>query len=114
MVAHLVLFTPRPDLPPTEQDALITAFDRAIRSIPDVRDVRIGRRVTHGAGYEAAAGAGVDILVLIDFDDVESLRRYLAHPAHADLGRRFNEALGAGIVCDFEVGGLEWLKGALG
>jgi len=112
MITHVVLFTPRSDLPPSDREALVAAFDRAIRSIAEVRHVRVGRRVTHGAGYEAGVGSGVDILVLIDFDDVEGLRRYLAHPAHTELGRRFGEAFAAGTVCDFEVGGLDWLKDA--
>ena len=108
MVSHLVLMKPRPDLSPDDRQALIDAFDRAIRDIPTVRDVRIGRRVTHGAGYEQAAPA-MDYLAVIDFDDLEGLQTYLRHPAHADLGARFGQSLSGALVYDFEAGGLELL-----
>ena len=109
MVSHLVLMKPRPDLSHDDRQALIDAFDRAIREIPTVRDVRIGRRITHGAGYEQAA-PDMDFVAVIDFDDVAGLQTYLRHPAHADLGARFGRSLSGALVYDFEVGGVEELR----
>ena len=103
MISHLVLFRPRPDLSPADREALIAAFRTAVRDIPTVRGVRAGRRVTHGAGYEPAA-PNLDILIAIDFDDLAGLQTYLRHPAHTDLGARFNQAMDSGMVYDFEVG----------
>ena len=93
-----------------EREALIEAFERAVRDIPSVRHVRIGRRVRHGAGYEATAPDHADYLVAIDFDSLESLHEYLRHPAHEELGVRFNESLRSAMVYDFEVGGIEDLR----
>ena len=70
-----------------------------------MRNVRIGRRVRHGAGYELSAADAADYLVAIDFDDVVGLQAYLRHPAHDELGRRFDASLSAALVYDFEVGG---------
>src|SRR5712671_1139722 len=106
VISHVVLFQPKPDLAQPERDALVAAFERAVREVPDVRGVRVGRRVTHGAGYETAAPNLADILVVIDFDDLSGLQAYLRHPAHAELGARFNQAFSSGLVCDFEVGEL--------
>ena len=109
MVSHLVLMKPRPDLSPDDRQALIDAFDRAIRDIPTVRGVRIGRRVIHGAGYEQSA-PDMDYVAVIDFDDLAGLQTYLGHPAHADLGERFGQSLSGAWVYDFEFGGLEDLR----
>ena len=108
MVSHLVLMKPRADLSATDRQALIDAFGRAVREIPTVKDVRIGRRVTHGAGYEQSAPE-MDYLAVIDFDDLDGLQTYLRHPAHTDLGAQFGQSLSGALVYDFEVGGFERL-----
>ena len=110
MVSHLVLLKPRPDLTDAERNRLVDAFDRALREIPAVRGVRIGRRVTHGAGYEARMPDAADYLVTIDFEDVAGLGAYLRHPAHEELGARFGDSLAASLVYDFEDVGLERLR----
>jgi len=112
MVSHLVLMKPRPDLTPADRQAFIDAFGRAIREIPAVRDVRIGRRIIHGAGYEPSA-PDMDYVAVIDFDDLAGLQTYLGHPAHGELGARFGQSLSAASVYDFEVGGVEILRSGL-
>jgi predicted nucleic acid-binding protein len=82
------------------------AFERAVREISTVRDVRFGKRVTRGAGYEASAPDTADYSVTIDFDDLAGLQAYLRHPAHEKLGARFGESISSGLVYDFEAGGL--------
>jgi hypothetical protein len=109
MITHVVLLTPRPDLGDDERLAFVGAFELALREIPTIRAVRIGARVTHGAAYEAAVSVSADYMAAIDFDDLEGLRAYLAHPAHAELGRLFGSVLSASMVVDFEVGGTELL-----
>jgi len=104
MVSHLVLMKPRADLSPADRQAFIDAFNRAMREIPTVRHVRIGKRILHGAGYEQTAPDSADFMVVIDFDDVEGLQTYLRHPAHAELGARFGQSLSGALVYDFEVG----------
>jgi hypothetical protein len=113
MVWHLVLMKPRPDLAAAERRGLLDAFDRACREIPTVRDVRVGRRVTHGAGYEAGSPDTADYVALIAFDDLAGLQTYLRHPAHEPLGARFNQSLSSALVYDFEVGAIGEI-GAIG
>ena len=112
MVTHVVLMKPRADLSAADRDAFVAAFERAVREIADIRGVRIGRRVTFGAGYEAAA-PDMDYAAMIDFDDLASLQAYLRLPAHAELGTRFGQSLSGALVYDFEVGGIEALRGGL-
>ena len=109
MVTHLVLMKPRPDLSPADRQALLGAFERAIREIPTVLDVRVGRRIVHGAGYEQTAPDAADYFVVIDFNDLAGLQTYLRHPAHDELGARFNRSLSSALVYDFESGGLDAL-----
>jgi hypothetical protein len=109
VVSHTVLMKPRPDLSAADRQAFVDAFDRAMREIPTVRAVRIGRRVVHGAGYEPAAPA-MDYVAIIDFDDLAGLQEYLRHPAHDEVGRLFRQSLSGSLVYDFEVGGTELLR----
>jgi hypothetical protein len=106
MVWHLVLMKAKTDLSPENREALVAAFNRAMREIPTVREVRVGRRVTHGAGYEAAVPDAADYLVSIGFDNLEGLQTYLGHPAHEDLAARFYQSLSSAMIYDFEAGGV--------
>jgi hypothetical protein len=110
MVCHIVLLKPRTDLSSGERRNLLDAFDRACREIPDVRDVRVGRRVTHGAGYEAGMPDAADYLVSLAFDDLAGLQAYLRHPAHETLGAQFNRSLNSALVFDYEMTTLEALE----
>jgi Stress responsive A/B Barrel Domain len=118
MVSHIVLMKPRPDLTADERRAFGDALATAVRQIPTVRSVRIGRRVRHGAGYEQTSPDAADVVAIIDFDDLAGLQAYLGHPAHEALGARFRQSLSAALVYDFETGGMELLEalvpGALG
>ena len=102
MVWHFVLMKPKANLSAGDRQALLDAFNRAVRDIPTVRETRVGRRVTHGAAYESSAPDSADIFVSIGFDDLAGLQTYLRHPAHVELGARFGQALSAALVYDFE------------
>jgi hypothetical protein len=110
MLTHLVLMKPRPDLTDADRAALIAAFEHAVREIPTVRRVQVGRRVRHGAAYEHVAPDAADYVAQIDFDDLAGLQAYLRHPVHDELGARFGQSLSAALVYDFEVGGVEDLR----
>ena len=110
MIAHVVLLKPRPGLTHTERREFVKAFARAAREIPSVRAVRVGKRITHGAGYETGMLDSADFVAVIDFDDLAGLQAYLLHPAHAELGSHFGRSLSAALVYDFEMGGLEMLE----
>jgi hypothetical protein len=103
MVTHVVLFRPRPTLTDSERQGLAAALTRAIGEIPSVRRARVGRRVTHGRGYEALMRVDYSHIALLEFDDVAGLLAYLAHPAHEDLGRRFFDTFDEALMYDYEV-----------
>ncbi len=109
MVSHVVLLKPRADLTADEGQLLIAAFRRATRDIPTILDVRIGRRIVHGAGYEPQMPDTADYFIALDFATLADLQAYLVHPAHEELGMRFNTALRAALVYDFELTSIDRL-----
>jgi hypothetical protein len=110
MVWHLVLMKPRPDLPLEDAWRLVEAFQRAVAEIPTVREVRVARRIRHGAGYEQAAPDSADFMVSLGFDDLGGLQLYLTHPAHADLAARFNQSLNSALIYDLESASMDDLR----
>ncbi len=110
MIAHVVLMKPRATLSVDERLAFLAAFRRAIREIPSVRGVRIGKRVTCGATYESRSSDAGAYLAVIDFDDLAGLQTYLRHPVHDELGSRFSQVLESAMVYDYQVGGMELLE----
>jgi stress responsive alpha/beta barrel protein len=109
MISHVVLMKPRSDLSKNDRAEFVAAFERALTDIPSVRGVRVGRRVMMGASYDALGPDVADYVAIVDFDDQDGLKQYLAHAAHADLGARFYQVLSSALVYDFEVGGAEKL-----
>ena len=104
MIAHVVLFAPKPDLAESERRAVLDALTSAASEIPSIRRCRVGRRVRHGLpGYEQAMRIDFEYVVLIEFDDEAGLRAYLQHPSHAAAGTHFTTASSAALAYDYEV-----------
>jgi hypothetical protein len=110
MIAHVVLLKVRENLTAEETNRFVHALGHALRDIPTVRNVRIGRRTKHGAGYEPSMPDAADYLAVFEFDDAEGLQIYLRHPAHAELGRCFRELLSSALVYDFELADVQHLE----
>jgi hypothetical protein len=110
VISHVVLLKPRADLTRDDRRGFVALFERALREIPSVRGVRIGRRIAHGAAYESLARDGFEFVAAIDFDDLAGLQAYLHHPAHQALGARFYDTLSAAAVYDFEMSGIDGLQ----
>ena len=102
MICHVVLFRLRADLGQADRDALVGAFEVALRDIPSVSGCRLGRRITFGARYEVDAPA-LEYAAIIEFDDLDAFHTYLRHPAHTALGERFNASIELGLVYDYEM-----------
>jgi hypothetical protein len=103
VIAHIVLFRPRPDLGADDARALIDALSRAVSLISGVRSTRIGRRARLGVAYEQMPQPDLPYIAIVEFDDLAGLRKYLEHPAHTEIGRRFWEASAEQQVYDFEM-----------
>jgi hypothetical protein len=113
VIAHIVLFRPRPDLSIRERESLAETFAAALREIPTIRHAWVGRRFTHGRGYEQLMRVDYEYAAVLEFDDAQGLLGYLEHPAHQQLGERFFSAFADALMYDFELqegqGGIEAL-----
>jgi stress responsive alpha/beta barrel protein len=104
VIAHVVLLQPRPTLSTAERQDAITTLARAASDMPEIRRFRIGRRVRHALpGYEQAMVADYEFALIVEFDDVDALKRYLKAPAHAALGRLYGTATAAALAYDYEI-----------
>lgn len=103
MITHLVLFRPRADLSASQRRELADALSTAIRDIPSVRRARVGRRVTHGRAYEQLMRVNYEYAAVLEFDNLDGLKAYLAHPAHEALAARFFEAFEEALMYDYDL-----------
>ena len=103
MIAHLVLFRPRPGLAEADRRGLADALETALRTIPSIRRARIGRRITHGRAYETLMRTDYAYAALLEFDDVAGLMAYLEHPAHEALASRFFATFEEALMYDFDL-----------
>jgi Stress responsive A/B Barrel Domain len=104
MISHIVLFKPRPDLTEAERQTVIRDLRTAASAIPTVRGLHVGRRIRHGRpGYEQLMGEDFEFIVIVEFDDVEGLTAYLAHPHHTAIGSHFMQASAAALAYDYEM-----------
>lgn len=104
MIAHVVLLTPRADLSPADRAHAIRTLASAASNAPDILRYRIGRRVRHGLpGYEQHMQQNYELALMMEFEDLDALRRYLTAPAHGALGHLFLAATSAALAYDYEI-----------
>lgn len=103
MIVHVVLFKPRAELSPEARSRLVASFETALTEIPSIRRARVGRRITHGRGYEALMTVDYQFAAVLEFDDEAGLKTYLEHPAHERLGSTFFEAFEQALMYDFDL-----------
>lgn len=103
MIAHVVLFTPRPAITDDERRAFVDALEAALRGIPQIVRSTVGRRFIAGRPYDALATAAYDYLAVIEFDSREDLQRYLDHPAHLALAQQFYGQMQVALAYDYDV-----------
>jgi hypothetical protein len=102
VILHVVLFRPKPALGKDPREALFAALRSAAATIPSVRRFTVGRGIENPPAYVQSGFPDFPFAAIVTFDDRAGLLEYLAHPAHADLGRLFNETLEAALIYDYE------------
>jgi hypothetical protein len=104
VIAHIVLLQPREDLSEAQRRAALETLTRAAAEVPEIRSLRLGRRVTHGLpGYEQQMTQDYEFALIIEVDDVPALKRYLTAPAHRALGDLFATATAAALAYDYDM-----------
>jgi hypothetical protein len=103
VIAHVILYQPRPDLTDVERLQFMDALRAAVTGIPGIRSVRLGDRRLLGVSYEQAMSTSFDHFGMLEFDDERALRAYLEHPAHRTLGQLFWSCSSRTLVFDYEL-----------
>jgi hypothetical protein len=104
VIAHIVLFTPKPDV----NEASLRAFARTMlnlaTAIPAVKHAKVGRSIAVDPGYERSMGrVTYQFVAVLEFDDTAALLDYLRDPRHARLGKLFWE-----ICADATILEVDW------
>lgn len=103
MIAHVVLFRPKPSLSDEERRGLIASLQKAVDGIPSIARASIGRRMLlNRPGYEALMSEDYEFAAVLEFKTESDLRAYLDHPAHAELGARLFTSAAAVLAYDFD------------
>jgi hypothetical protein len=103
VIAHIVLLQPRPELTEQQRSDALETLTGSAANMPDIRRFEIGRRVKHGLpGYEQLMAHDFEFALIIEFDDIDALKRYLQAPAHEAMGNLFYTATTAALAYDFE------------
>ena len=102
MIAHVILFRPKPDLAPAERDALFDSMRAAHREIPQIQRFVVGSRIKTGYPYDAVS-RDFPFFAMLEFATRADLDAYLAHPTHVDLGNRFYLTSDSAEAYDFSL-----------
>jgi hypothetical protein len=104
MIVHVILYRPKSDIADGTRTEILEGLATAAAAIPSIRRLRVGRRVKHGRpGYEQAMRTDFEYAVLVEFDDVDGLIAYLAHPAHGAIGGHFTSSAADSLAYDYEM-----------
>jgi hypothetical protein len=102
VIAHVVLFRPKPSLTDEERVAVINALQRAVQDIVFIKRAHIGKRILlNRPGYETLMAEHFEYSAILEFESEEDLRAYLDHPAHAELGQRLYSSAASVLAYDF-------------
>lgn len=90
MIAHIVLFEPKPSIDTASKRLFAQTVVESLRSIASIKRVRIGRSVSVDPGYDRSMGdTTYQFAAILEFEDHDALMAYLTHPRHQELGRTF-------------------------
>jgi len=103
MVAHVVLFRPKPQLTAVERADFIAALEHALQDIALIKRARVGRRITVGRQYDQENAETYPFAAILEFEDEAGLRAYLDHPAHRALGEQFYLTAESAMVFDYDL-----------
>ncbi len=102
MIAHVILFSPKPDLSETDRRALLDALTAAAEEIPSIARFRVGKRVKHWMpGYEQLMRDDYEFAAIVEFETIDALKVYLAHPSHAAIGHHFTASAVKALAYDY-------------
>jgi hypothetical protein len=103
VILHIVLYEPKPGLSADNEAEFRAFLLAAVGNIQEIRQVRIGRTVDLGIGYEARSeGQSFGYVAVFEFDSIDKLKAYMAHAAHVALAAQFWKHCDRTMILDVE------------
>ncbi len=72
-------------------------FEALASRIPEIKSLEIGLNTIH-------SGSSYDIVLVSDFENLESLRAYQSHPEHIKVVDFLDRVQNSKVVVDYEIG----------
>lgn len=97
MIAHIVLFRPKPNLSIARQRLFAQTIRDVLSAIPTIRRANVGKIVSQSPliGYMTYTYAAV-----LEFDNASGLDQYLSDPSHEKLAQIFWESCESTVILD--------------
>ena len=103
MILHVVFYQPKASATEAERQALVSSLTAACLEIPSIKQVRVGKAVDLGMGYENRSQASnMDYVATFEFIDQESLKAYLGHEKHQMLAKMFWSVCESTMIVDVD------------
>lgn len=111
MIAHIVLFEPKPSLTVGERRALLESLRHAVATIPGIQLVRIGKIFKIGRVPESKFGSSTySFAAILEFSDRSALESYYSHQGHDEVRRLFWLSCESTIICDSTLTSIDSLE----
>ena len=98
MVKHIVLFQLMPDMEPARRLEVMRAFKEGIEALP--REISFIRNIE--VGLNANPDEAFDIALYSEFDTMDDVRAYAAHPAHLAVAALLKDCKKSRSCVDYE------------
>ncbi|MGN0310114.1 MAG: Dabb family protein [Bacteroides sp.] len=99
MVKHIVLFRLREDVPAEKRLEAMRSFKAAIEALPErievIRKVEVGLNMNPSEAWHIA--------LYSEFDTLDDVRLYAAHPDHVAAGKLLAEVKESRACVDYEI-----------
>lgn len=99
MVKHIVLFQLKPELSLEEKEGVMKAFKQGIEnlpaSIPSIKKIEVGLNINSDEAF--------DIALYSEFDSLDDVRAYAAHPAHLAVAALLKDVKQSRSCVDYEM-----------
>lgn len=97
MINHVVFFQFKPSVKEPEIKKLEERLGALPAVIPEIKRYEFGRELVH-------SDRSFDFALVSSFDDMDAIRRYIAHPEHQKVLELVGEICSAVKSVDFESG----------
>jgi hypothetical protein len=99
MVKHIVLFKLRDEVPAEEKLAVMDNFKKAIEALPEkiavIRKIEVGLNMNPGETWSIA--------LYSEFDTLDDVKHYAAHPDHVAAGKLLANVRENRACVDYEI-----------